>query len=57
MAKASLTEFRDTFEVNTLGPLMLFQNAQPLLAKNAVFAIVSSSVGSIGLAMPLQVGG
>jgi len=46
MAKASLTEFRDTFEVNTLGPLMVFQNAQPLLAKNAsketVFAIVSS---------------
>ncbi|GAA6033987.1 hypothetical protein JCM8097_000635 [Rhodosporidiobolus ruineniae] len=43
-----VTDFRETFEVNTLGPLILFQATYRLLAKsaNSRFLATSSFIGS-----------
>jgi norsolorinic acid ketoreductase len=45
-----LSELRQSFEVNTLGPIKLFQAACPLLKRSAnpKFIFISSSLGSIG---------
>jgi len=59
IAKQSIKNFQETYEVNTIGPLMLFQSASHLLDKNenSIFAVVSSGIGSIGAALPYQAGG
>ncbi|KAG0653065.1 Short chain dehydrogenase nor1 [Hyphodiscus hymeniophilus] len=46
----SVGELRSTFEVNTVGPVKLFQAAFPLLQKSACakFILISSILGSIG---------
>jgi norsolorinic acid ketoreductase len=48
--EAPLCEMRHCFEVNTLGPLKLFQAAWPLLqkSKSPQFVVMSSYLGSIG---------
>jgi norsolorinic acid ketoreductase len=44
-----LQALRDDFEVNTLGPLKLFQALCPLLKEGkGKFVVISSSLGSIG---------
>ena len=45
-----LSELRRSFEINTLGPIKLFQVTYPLLKKseNPKFIFISSSLGSIG---------
>lgn len=45
-----ISELRQSFEINTLGPIKLFQAAYPLLKKstNPKFVFISSSLGSIG---------
>lgn len=45
-----ISEMRDHFEVNTIGPLTLFQAAWPLLnnASRPKFVVISSHAGSIG---------
>jgi norsolorinic acid ketoreductase len=47
----SLSSLRDDFEVNTLGPIKLFQAAYPLLEESAgpKFVLMSSALGSITL--------
>lgn len=47
----SLSSLRDDFEVNTLGPIKLFQAAHPLLKESTSpkFVLISSALGSIGL--------
>lgn len=43
-------EMKEAFEVNTLGPLLLFQACLPLLQKSeqgGIFAAISSAAGSI----------
>ncbi|GAA6040948.1 hypothetical protein JCM8097_003203 [Rhodosporidiobolus ruineniae] len=44
--------FREMFEVNTLGPLVLFQQSYPLLAKSAMpkFFVISSELASTATA-------
>ncbi|KAJ7133302.1 hypothetical protein C8R44DRAFT_585598, partial [Mycena epipterygia] len=58
LATAPISEFRDHFEVNTLGPVILFQAAQALLlaspSKAPIFALVSSPAGSISRYFPLS---
>lgn len=48
-----VTEVRDHFEVNTIGPLILFQETWPLLqtASNPIFVAIAAGVGSIGESM------
>jgi len=50
--KTGLDAMREDFEINTLGPLKIFQAAFPLLEKagkgRAKFVLVTSSLGSIG---------
>ncbi|KAL3427314.1 aflatoxin biosynthesis ketoreductase nor-1 [Phlyctema vagabunda] len=50
-----VSELRHNFEINTLGPIKLFQAAWPLLAKSKdpKFVYVSSSLGSIELMEPV----
>lgn len=52
------SEFRDHFEVNTIGTVVLFQATQPLLAKSPTgaghFAVISTVGASISNYMPLQ---
>ena len=45
-----MDELRSSFEINTLGPIKLFQAAFPLLSKSTdpKFVFISSSLGSIG---------
>jgi norsolorinic acid ketoreductase len=45
-----LTSLRDDFEVNTLGPIKLFQAVYPLLKESLApkFILISSILGSIG---------
>jgi norsolorinic acid ketoreductase len=45
-----LSELRQSFEINALGPIKLFQAAYPLFQKSAnpKFIFISSSLGSIG---------
>ena len=51
-ADASMADVREHFEVNTLGPLALFQACLPLLEKSknkqGKFVAVSTSAASIG---------
>ncbi|KAK4705989.1 hypothetical protein P7C70_g197, partial [Phenoliferia sp. Uapishka_3] len=49
-------EFRDHYEVNVIGVVVLFQAVQPLLAKSGSghFAVISSAAGSIGKYIPLS---
>ncbi|KAK4706003.1 hypothetical protein P7C70_g200, partial [Phenoliferia sp. Uapishka_3] len=51
-ATTPLQEFRDHYEINTLGPVVLFQSVQPLLAKSPSgaghFALISTAAASIG---------
>ena len=46
----SLSSLRDDFEINTLGPIKLFQAAYPLLKASSKpkFVLISSVLGSIG---------
>jgi norsolorinic acid ketoreductase len=50
----SLSSLRDDFEVNTLGPVKLFQATYPLLkeSSNPKFVVISSALGSIGYMHP-----
>jgi norsolorinic acid ketoreductase len=45
-----IAEVRASFEINTLGPIKLFQATYPLLknSANPKFILISSSLGSIG---------
>lgn len=49
--ETTLAALRSDFEVNTLGPIKLFQAAHPLLkaSKKAEFVVISSVLGSITL--------
>lgn len=49
-AKTAISEVRDHFEVNSVGPLLLFQATLPLLEKSAhpVFVGISTGIASIG---------
>ncbi|KAJ6581989.1 hypothetical protein B0H19DRAFT_984126 [Mycena capillaripes] len=57
IATTPLDAFRDHFEVNTLGPIVLFQAAHTLLLASPtgapVFAIISSLLGSMGRYLPV----
>ena len=60
MLKASPADFADTFRVNVLGPLVLFQSIQHLLRKSTEtgrFIIISSTQGSIAGMIPGPSGG
>jgi norsolorinic acid ketoreductase len=50
----SLSSLRDDFEVNTLGPVKLFQAVYPLLKESSKpkFVVISSALGSIGYMDP-----
>lgn len=50
-----LDKFREHFEVNTLGPVILYQNVRSLIPRGGVFAVTSSSVGSISMDTGLPV--
>ncbi|KAJ7119240.1 aflatoxin biosynthesis ketoreductase nor-1 [Mycena crocata] len=56
LATAPLSEFRDHWEVNTLGTVVLFQAAHKLLLASPTgkptFAYISSGLGSISAHMP-----
>ncbi|KAJ7166411.1 aflatoxin biosynthesis ketoreductase-like protein nor-1 [Mycena crocata] len=58
LATTPLTEFRDHWEVNTLGVVVLFQAAHTLLLASPTgtptFAVISSAAGSIGSYFPLS---
>ncbi|KAK4693118.1 hypothetical protein P7C70_g8990, partial [Phenoliferia sp. Uapishka_3] len=53
-----IQEFRDHYEVNTLGVIILFQAVQPLLAKSPTgaghFAVISTAAASISQYFPLS---
>jgi norsolorinic acid ketoreductase len=51
----TLSSIRDDFEVNTLGPIKLFQASYPLLKESPKpkFVLISSSLGSIGAIVPV----
>ncbi|KAJ7505790.1 hypothetical protein B0H11DRAFT_1976210 [Mycena galericulata] len=57
LATTPISEFRDHWDVNTLGPVVLFQAAHTLLLASPsgapIFAVISSVVGSIGGYFPL----
>ncbi|KAJ7766524.1 aflatoxin biosynthesis ketoreductase-like protein nor-1 [Mycena maculata] len=59
IANTPPSEFRDHWEVNTLGPIVLFQAAHALLLASPsgvpTFALISSAVGSIGGYLPRSV--
>lgn len=44
---AKTVDFLENFQINTLGPLLLFQHLRPLLASGAKFVPISSKGGSI----------
>ncbi|KAJ7505809.1 hypothetical protein B0H11DRAFT_2153993 [Mycena galericulata] len=52
LATTPVSAFRDHWEVNTIGPVVLFQAAHTLLLASPsgapVFAVITSAVGSIG---------
>jgi len=51
-----ISEMRSHFEVNTIGPLALFQATAPLLeAAEGKFFVMSSAAGSIGDMLPMPV--
>lgn len=54
----SAQALRSEFEVNTIGPLMVFQGLWPLLQKSTLpkFIVISSSLGSIGAQDSLPAG-
>ncbi|KAL0260778.1 hypothetical protein SLS55_004469 [Diplodia seriata] len=54
-ATTPLEEYRDHFEVNTIGLVTLFQSVLPLLEKSQkpIFVYVSSAVASMGQPFPL----
>ncbi|KAJ7159265.1 aflatoxin biosynthesis ketoreductase nor-1 [Mycena crocata] len=58
LATTPLSEFRDHWEVNTLGTVVLFQAAQKLLLASPtgapIFAYISSGAGSIGRYFGIQ---
>ncbi|KAJ6545469.1 hypothetical protein B0H19DRAFT_1075776 [Mycena capillaripes] len=58
LATTPISEFHDHYSVNTVGPVVLFQAAHALLLTSPthapVFAIISSSAGSIGGYFPLH---
>ncbi|KZT54360.1 NAD(P)-binding protein [Calocera cornea HHB12733] len=53
-----LDEIREHYEVNVVGPTVLFQSTWPLLKESPKpeFAIVSSIAGSIGVGAPIPAG-
>lgn len=57
-ASLDMSLARELFEINTLGPLRLFQAVLPLLKPGAKFLVMSSATGSIAgaLEMPFGVG-
>ncbi|KAF2163016.1 hypothetical protein M409DRAFT_26463 [Zasmidium cellare ATCC 36951] len=56
IAALDLNTARDLFNVNTLGPLRLFQAVFPLLKPGARFLVMSSIAGSIQTALALPFG-
>lgn len=58
VAATPLEEMRTHFEVNTLGPLVLFQQLQQLLFKSETrkFLLMSTAAGSITTPPPFPVG-
>ncbi|KAJ7779324.1 hypothetical protein DFH07DRAFT_709160, partial [Mycena maculata] len=56
LVNTPISQFRDHWEVNTLGPLVLFQAAHTLLltspTKRPTFVFISSLVGSLGHFVP-----
>ncbi|KAJ7732210.1 hypothetical protein DFH07DRAFT_780985 [Mycena maculata] len=58
LVNTPISEFRDHWEVNTLGPIVLFQAAHGLLLgspnKSPVFVLVSSVAGSTGHYLSLR---
>ena len=50
MFTTPIDQFKDHYEVNTLGPVVLFQAAHDLLLKSPrpTFVIISSFISSIG---------
>jgi len=55
-ATTPISQFTDHFNVNTLGPVVLFQAVKDLLLKSPSgapqFTVISSALGSIGLMFP-----
>ncbi|ODN75679.1 hypothetical protein L198_08136 [Cryptococcus wingfieldii CBS 7118] len=47
LTKASPTEFDYVYQVNTRGPLVLYQATRPLLKDNGTFVVISSLAGSL----------
>ncbi|GAA6039165.1 hypothetical protein JCM8097_000446 [Rhodosporidiobolus ruineniae] len=58
-ASTPIPVLKQHFEVNTLGPIILFQALQSLLSKSASpkFVVVSTGGASFGLAIPLKMMG
>ncbi|GAA6003673.1 uncharacterized protein JCM10292_000680 [Rhodotorula paludigena] len=54
--KTTHQDLTQSFEVNAVGPVLLFQALYPLLVKSSApqFAVVSSILASIGLAFPFE---
>ncbi|WVQ71179.1 hypothetical protein IAR50_000704 [Cryptococcus sp. DSM 104548] len=44
---ASATELDQVYQVNTRGPLLLYQATRPLLKEDGTFVVMSSAVGSL----------
>ncbi len=47
---------RKHYEVNTLGPVMLYQAVRPLLSKGAVFGVTSSATAMLSVDVGVPVG-
>jgi len=56
LATAPLDQFTRHYEVNVLGPVILFQGLRQVLLKSSdpKFVAISSAAGSIGQVLPLQ---
>jgi norsolorinic acid ketoreductase len=58
IGETPVKEFRDHYEINTIGPVVLWQAVQSLLLKSPSgkpqFAAISSLAGSIGAYFPLH---
>ncbi|KAJ7644698.1 hypothetical protein FB45DRAFT_898486 [Roridomyces roridus] len=59
LASTPISEFREHYEVNTIGPVMLFQIAKDLLLasprpEGPIFALISSISGSIAMYHPIE---
>ena len=52
LGSLSAANFEDSFRVNAIGPLLLTQTLEPLLADGARVVNLSSSLGAIALAGP-----